>query len=131
MTTACDLAAWMRQELSRSAPNVDFLIRAIIKATDDWVRDGDNGDSFSAAPGSVGQETWDALLEGVVAYRANLLGVPRPEWTRTHELSIGWNPYDKTDHPPSPEYALLSVLDTPVEILDKGIILSQRNFDLT
>ncbi len=44
------------------------------------------------APGSTGDERWDALLAGSVRPHLRLLGLPAPAWTLRGPLDAWWWP---------------------------------------
>jgi hypothetical protein len=81
-------------------------------------------------PACTGDRRWDALVEGVTAYRMNLAGLEPPQWTERTSLDEGWNPYDDSETPPPPQWALLDTFDTPAELLAKGVTYSRRNMAL-
>jgi len=131
---AAAIADWLRGELAGERPDVVFMLRVIARETDRWLHAGLTREEVATLlgePGTTGNKKWDALLEGVVAYRCSKLGVPRPSWTRRTSLDVGWNPYDdSTSMTVSPAWALLDTLETPAPILDKGVTYSYRNMEL-
>ncbi|MDR0783746.1 MAG: hypothetical protein LBE83_08335 [Propionibacteriaceae bacterium] len=134
LNSAADIAGWIREELTATPADVGVMTRVIARETDRWRAAHQAGEPVTALiaePARTGDQRWDALLEGVVAYRCNQLGVPRPAWTNQTRLTVGWNPYE--DHPSitmSPGWALLDTLETPAPILDKGVTFSYRNMEL-
>jgi len=73
------------------------MARVIARETDRWLRPElprPDAGGLVTEPATTGNPHWDALLEGVVAYRCDALGIPRPSWTRRTYLDVGWNPYD-------------------------------------
>jgi len=125
-----DLAQWLADELSHEPPDVRFMVRVLARETDRWLTSElapDDLATLVATSASTGDQRWDALLEGLTAYRCSQLGMPRPEWTNKTSLAAGWNPYDDTDNPPDVNWAMLDTLETPVFILEKGVTFSRRN----
>ena len=134
LNSAADIARWLQQELSSAIPDVVIMTRVIARETDRWIQAGLRGDQAAylvEEPATTGNQHWDALLEGVVAYRCDRLEVRRPSWTRRTFLEVGWNPYDDTSSIRlSPKWALLDTLETPSPILEKGVTYSYRNMEL-
>jgi hypothetical protein len=134
LNSAADIASWLRQELLASPPDVVVMTRVIARETDRWRQAHLGGESVSSLvsePACTGDPRWDALLEGVVAYRCWQLGLPRPDWTRRTYLEEGWNPYDDSSAiNVALPWALLDTLETPAPILDKGVTYSWRNLAL-
>ena len=134
LNSAASLAAWVRQELGTNHPDPVMITRVIARETDRWLdahRAGLPVRELVTEPARTGDARWDALLEGVVAYRCGAMGIARPAWTRDTRLDVGWNPFDdSTAMMVSPAWALLDTLETPAPILDKGVTWSYRNMEL-
>jgi len=129
MNSAKQLVSWIKRELSAPQPDIKFICRALVTETSRWVKSESFGQDLVTDPGSTGDLRLDALVEGITRYRLNAIGVKPPKWTLRTSLDEGWNPYD----PPNTKglgWALLDTLETPVEILDKGITFSYRNFEI-
>ncbi|MCL1906643.1 MAG: hypothetical protein FWG08_01795 [Propionibacteriaceae bacterium] len=129
LMTAKQLGDWLRSELACDPVDVNFMLRTIAHESDQWLKDSMLPGAVEE-PASTGDQRWDALLEGVVAYRSHQKKLKQPQWTKRTSLEVGWNPRDDSETPQSVEYALMDTLDTPVEILDKGVTYSYRNMEL-
>ena len=95
LNSAADLGNWLHDELQATPPDVNHMLRVIARETDRWFLSGENRamvPQLVEEPISTGDPRWDALLEGVVAYRMHIAGMKPPEWTRRTKLEIGWNP---------------------------------------
>lgn len=133
LNSAYEIGRWVNQELNTNKPDICHILRIVPTEIDRWFRNDDKLKFIPALtnkPVDSGYAKWDALIEGIVAYHMNLLKFERPDWTLRTSLPIGWNPYEDTDFPPAVEWAFLDTLETPAELLDKGITFSQRNMEI-
>lgn len=124
LNSATDLAYWTKIEL-QGQNDTNFIMRTLAHETERWCAAQPTEAEFSkltSFPARIGTPKWDAFLEGIVAYRANLLGFERPQWTTQTRLEVGWNPYNTLN--------LIDTFDTPAAFLEKGITYSRRNMDL-
>jgi hypothetical protein len=131
LNSACWLGEWVREELKSRAPNADHIVRVITRETDRWFKN-DQTDiqilALAQEPARTGDPRWDALIEGIVARRFNVHKIKRPEWTRATHLEEGWAP--RGDLVRDVRWHILDVFSTPVELLDKGVILPRSDLDL-
>ena len=81
----------------------------------------DGLDAMLAAPGTTGDERWDALLAGAVRYRLRLLDLPAPVWTERDPLPAWWWPGGRGAR------AVLAMPSTPPELSRLGIWFDARN----
>ena len=81
----------------------------------------DGLDVMLAAPGTTGDERWDALLAGAVRYRLRLLDLPAPVWTERDPLPAWWWPGGRGAR------AVLAMPSTPPELSRLGIWFDARN----
>ena len=133
LNSAASLGEWLRRELEGTPPDVNHMLRVIARETDRWFLSKEAKASIpelTEQPVDTGDQRWNALLEGVVAYRMHIAGMSSPAWTRRTKLDVGWNPRDDSETPQSPQWALLDTFETPVEILEKGVTYSYRNMEL-
>ena len=133
LNSAADLGNWLREELTATRPDVNHMLRVIARETDRWFLhnlDADDIAALASEPVNTGNRKWDALVEGVVAYRLHIAGLRSPRWTRRTRLDEGWNPREDTDNPPPLAWSLLDLLETPAELFDKGVNYSYRNMEL-
>lgn len=132
LNTAHDLGDWVRHELGSSDPDTGHALRVIAREVDRWfnhhLHDGDIA-ALAHEPARTGDARWDALIEGVIAYRFHLAHMPAPGWCRATSLDDGWDPYGEA---PGADlgWRLLDMFETPVELLDKGVTLSYRSMEL-
>ena len=129
MNRAADIGAWVRAELTAKEPDTDFILRVIARETDRWFNGSDFDPGLVEQPVATGSRQWDALIEGVVAYRMNLAGFKPPEWTYRTSLEVGWNPREPVNDS-GIGWAILDMFETPAELLEKGVTFSRRNMDL-
>jgi DNA-binding Lrp family transcriptional regulator len=73
------------------------------------------------APGSIGDERWDALLAGTVRHHLHRLGRTAPAWTRREPLPSWWWPVARGAR------AVYTMQNTPAEIARLGIWFDARN----
>ncbi len=131
LNTAHSLGDWVRQELASEHPDAKHVLRVIARETDRWFNHGLSPDDIAglaSQPARTGSPRWDALIEGVVAYRCHIVGMAAPSWCQATRLDEGWDPYDTASA--SLGWRLLDMLETPAELLDKGVTLSYRSMDL-
>lgn len=79
-------------------------------------------DEMLAAPGTTGDERWDALLAGAVRYRMRLVDRPAPAWTARAPLPAWWWPGGRGAR------AVLAMQNTPPELSRLGVWFDARNF---
>lgn len=108
------------------------MLRVLARETDRWfihsLRPDDIAD-LATRPARTGDPRWDALIEGMVAYRLHIAQIPAPDWCRATRLEDGWDPYGDTPGS-DPQWRLLDMFETPAELLDKGVTLSYRAMEL-
>lgn len=129
--TARDLGEWVCQELASERPDEKHALRVIAREIDRWFHQDlslDDVASLASEPARTGDSRWDALIEGVVAYRFHISGMAAPPWCQATRLDEGWDPYDTPSA--SLRWRLLDMLETPAELLDKGVTLSYRSMEL-
>ncbi|MEI6624447.1 MAG: hypothetical protein WCP28_21360 [Actinomycetes bacterium] len=129
LSSAHDLGNWVRKELASERPDAKHALRVIARETDRWFTHGLSPHDIAglaSEPARTGDVRWDALIEGVVAYRLHLAGMAAPPWCLTTRLDEGWDPYDT----PSIGWRLLDMFETPAELLHKGVTLSHRSMEL-
>lgn len=130
LNSAASLGTWLRRELRDGASN-DHLCRVITRETDRWFKndlEAHEIEELVAAPAVVGDPHWDALLQGVVAWRLQAASVSVPEWATTARLDVAWAPYDATIRDDG--WYTISVLNTPAAILDRGVVFDRNNLEL-
>lgn len=78
-------------------------------------------------PASTGASNWDALLQGLVAWRCHTASpkVRPPAWAKEAHLDEAWAPFGGSIRDAG--WYTLSVLSTPVELLHRGIVLDRNN----
>lgn len=132
LNTAHELGEWVRQELATRDPDTKHVLRVLARETDRWFNHDLAATDIAALashPAQTGDPRWDALIEGVVAYRFHLAEIPVPQWCTVTRLDEGWDPYG--DSPTADlGWRLLDMFETPVELLDKGVTLSRRSMEL-
>lgn len=131
LNTAHDLGAWVRQELVSEHSDAKHVLRVIAREIDRWFHNDlppEDIASLASEPARTGDPRWDALIEGVVAFRFHIVGMAAPLWCRATRLDEGWDPYASANA--SPGWRLLDMLETPAELLDKGVTLSHRSMEL-
>lgn len=129
LNTAQDLGAWVRQELVSDHPDANHVLRVIARETDRWFHNDLSPREIAGLadePARTGDRRWDALIEGVVAFRFHIAGMAAPQWCRATRLDEGWDPYANAGF----GWRLLDMLETPAELLDKGVTLSHRSMDV-
>jgi hypothetical protein len=71
-------------------------------------------------------EKWNAVLEGIVAYYSHKKNMNAPAWTRRTKLNTQFVPFfeqvDKKVYPTLWQ-------NTPVELLDKGVLLPRKDLE--
>lgn len=80
-------------------------------------------DRVADAP-ETGDDRWNALIEGAVAHLMHAHDMAAPPWTNHTSLAEGWAPTNIY----SDDWHIINVMTTPVELLEKGIVLSHENF---
>lgn len=129
VSTASDLARWLREQLAKPTIDSVHLLWVITQETGRSITSNLDADGIRRVvsdPGSTGDACWDALLEGVVAYQLAGLGAAAPAWTGRTQLPEGWSPTG--DLMTSNDWYLLDVVQTPAVLLDKGVVLARHNF---
>ena len=127
LKSAREISRIVAQEMD-SHRDVHFAVRTITNEIHRWFASRASLDRVkelvSQEPDS-GDERFDALIEGIVAvmFRAKKLTVPR--WTTRTKLASHWAPWG--DIVRDDEWYAQSVLFTPVELLDKGIVFDRKN----
>lgn len=118
----------LRAELDQESPNPDFMARTVTNEIWRWnkleVTDSELIDLCDVPPLS-GDARWDAFVEGLVAREFNVRGLLRPDWTNVTRLNEAWAPYEDTVTDAG--WHVLSVLHTPVELLDRGVVFDVAN----
>jgi hypothetical protein len=131
LNTAADIAAWVRQELGAPNPDTDHIIRVMTRETSRWFHNGLDPEAIQAlaqAPGSTGSPQWDALIEGITAYLLHIHNLSAPAWTKTTQLPEGWSPRDALIR--DQRHYVMSVFETPAELLNKGVVFARSEMDL-
>lgn len=124
--SAREIAAWVAVHVDDEPSHV---ARVVTNELHRWnSADEDSLRALVEEPLPVGDERWDALLEGAVAYVLRLRDVTPPEWTRRTTLDEGFDPYADI-HQSVTALVNFGVLDTPGELLNKGVIFSRKNFE--
>jgi hypothetical protein len=77
-------------------------------------------------PARLGDSRWDALLQGLVAWRCGAAEprVPVPAWAKETRLDEAWAPFGGSIRDDG--WYTLSVLSTPAALLHRGIVLDHR-----
>lgn len=118
-----DLGEWVRDALGAGRPDSE-IARVVIHEIDQWDRNPIPLDDPGAIAGSA---RWDALIEGLAARHFHSRGDLAPAWTERTRLDEAWGPYaDAVTN----EWHLINVMLTPVELLDRGVILSRTELVL-
>ena len=78
-------------------------------------------------PVGLGNPRWDALLQGLVAWRCQTADprIQTPAWTSAAHLDEAWAPFGGSIRDDG--WYTLSVLATPAALLHRGVVLDQRN----
>ena len=123
VSTAADLAEWVRGELSAPHPQIGHVIRVLTRETSRWqsLSPQDMPNVLTDEPVSTGDQRWDALLEALSARAAHLSGCDVPSWARRTHLDDAWYPWEATVT--DPRWQIAAVVQTPVEMLHRGVIL--------
>lgn len=74
---------------------------------------------------STGDERWDALLQGLVARFCDVAGLEVPYWATVARADPVWSPYGEVLRDDG--WYLMSVMMTPVELLDRGVVFDRKN----
>lgn len=128
LNSAHDLARWVAESLVTDDGDTDHIVRVILRETDRWIKSGIGEQQIrelTQRPARSGSPRFDALIEGIVAYRLHVHHMQAPDWCTQTVLDEAWDPLSGGDHT-SVAWRLLDTLETPVEILHKGITLSYR-----
>ena len=123
-----DLGAWVRRELIEGSSDSGHIARVIVHEINQWFKN--TTDEFLPFEGhpNTGSERWDALIEGLAARYFHVRKLEAPAWARCTRLDEAWSPYDETVTDNS--WHIVNVLNTPVELLDRGIVLSRTELVL-
>ena len=123
MSTAADLAEWVHEELSAPDPQVGHVIRVLTRETMRWqsLSPEDVSAVLADEPDSTGDRRWDALLEALAARVAHLSGCKVPSWAQRTRLDDAWYPWEATVT--DPRWQIAAVVQTPAEMLHRGVIL--------
>jgi hypothetical protein len=78
-------------------------------------------------PATTGSPRWDALLQGLVAWRCQTAEpkLPTPAWAKTAHLEEAFAPFGGSIRDDG--WYVISVLMTPVPFLHRGIVLDRNN----
>lgn len=129
LVSAADIGDWVRRELGTPQPDTVHISRVITQELGRWFDEETSPrelDAIAADPVDTGDPRWDALIEGIVSRGFHLRGQqPPPAWTKRTRLDVGWGPNQHLS--PGINRHLANALDTPVELLHKGVIFSRRN----
>ena len=125
-----DLGAWVRRELDEGGSDSGHIARVIVHEIDQWFKSAFIGDELLTFVGrpETGSESWDALIEGLAARYFHVRKLEAPAWACRTRLDEAWSPYDETITDNS--WHIVNVLNTPVELLDRGVILSRTELVL-
>lgn len=98
-----------------------IIIHSLLSLPDDGLAD------LVEEPARLGDLRWDALLQGLVAWRCRdaLPAVPVPAWATQVHLDVAWAPFGGSIRDDA--WYTLSVLSTPAALLHRGIVLDRRN----
>lgn len=128
LATAADIGDWVRQELAAPQPDTVHITRVITQELGRWFNRETQQhelEDIAADPANTGDPRWDALIEGIVSRGFHLRQQQPPAWTKRTRLDVGWAPNQHLT--PDINRHLANALDTPVELLHKGVIFSRRN----
>lgn len=78
-------------------------------------------------PSSTGSREWDAFVAATAARHFHVRGLPAPSWTKMSPLDPAWAPL--SDLITDDAWFKLSVLRTPVEYLQLGIVFDRINLE--
>lgn len=80
-------------------------------------------------PVSLEDPCWDALLQGLVAWRCQTANpkVRTPAWVKEVHLDEAWAPFGGSIRDDG--WYTLSVLSTPAALLHRGIVLDRKNLE--
>ncbi|SEB55819.1 hypothetical protein SAMN04489806_1101 [Paramicrobacterium humi] len=97
------------------------MIHAVLSFPDSHLSD------LVREPASTGDPRWDALLQGLIAWRCQSADVPvaTPAWAREARLDEAWAPFGGSIRDDG--WYTLSVLATPAALLHRGIVLERSN----
>ncbi len=118
-----DLGDWVREALGTGRTDPE-IARVVIHEIDQWENNPIPGDD----PGAItGTPRWDAFIEGLAARHFHSRGDLAPAWTERTHLDEVWGPYaDAVTN----EWHIVNVMLTPVELLDRGVVLSRTELVL-
>lgn len=104
-----------REQLTR------IIIHALLGLPDEHLSD------LVKEPASTGDQRWDALLQGLVAWRCKRANpkAPTPAWAKEVHLDEAWAPFGGSIRDDG--WYTLSILSTPVALLHRGIVLDRNN----
>ena len=125
-----DLGVWVRLELDEGSSDSGHIARVIVHEVDQWFKNASISDellTFEGRP-ETGSDRWDALIEGLTARYFHVRKLEAPAWACCTRLDEAWSPYDETITDNS--WHIVNVLNTPVELLDRGIVLSRTELVL-
>ncbi|MGI9019049.1 MAG: hypothetical protein ACR2HR_18435 [Euzebya sp.] len=131
LNAAADLGDWVRIELASGTLDSNHVLRVLARETDRWFTHQlapTDIAALAAEPARTGDARWDALIEGIVAYRFHIASMAAPDWCTATRLAEGWDPYDTPDADLG--WRMLDMFETPAELLEKGVTLSHRAMSL-
>jgi hypothetical protein len=124
--TAQEIADYIREQLEDKEPHYDHIIRVLTTEVYRWFSQKftpEELDYVMQDYGTTTWETWDALLEAVVLYNCHKYGKTPPKWAYRTYLDSAFSPRDYRTT--NLDQHMRRLFDTPVEILDKGVIFSE------
>ena len=78
-------------------------------------------------PAYMGRPRWDALLQGLVAWRCQTNDPPviEPAWVDRTRLEAAWAPFGGSIRDDG--WYTMAILSTPVALLHRGIVMNRYN----
>jgi hypothetical protein len=123
LSTPAELSDWIREH--REDRDGVQIVRVLTREVSRWFNNDLTPDQLRAItdnpPASTGDIGWDATLEGLVAYRLHCEGMPAPSWTARRKTAGGFDPFDGLVK--DNRHYIMDVFHTPVELLNKGVVL--------
>lgn len=111
------------EDLRGSEPLTRIIIHSLLGLPDNGLAE------LVREPVSLGDPRWDALLQGLVAWRCQTANpkVRTPAWANEVHLDEAWAPFGGSIRDDG--WYVLSVLSTPAALLHRGIVLDRKNLE--
>jgi len=123
LSTLASLSVSIRTELRTAGDDPTWPVRLTAQAIEDSrsLRADADLEVFLAAPGTTGDERWDALLAGVAEMVATERGLPVPAWALRRALAGVWFVN------PNRAWAAAGFVGAPPALKSRGVLLNASN----